>query len=241
MNRIRGLLLVGMLLTTAVLPIQAYAQSATAIKYGDVAKGEITASKASLSFTFKAAANDMVVLKMKQDGLDSNVAPSLAVTDSTKKTVADTTQQTTYSSATLVFAVTAAGTYTIVAGTTDPTKIGKFQLLLSKAQVLKSGQASIGHASTEQPAYFTYTSGDPFTISYAKSAGDFTPDVNVNKVADDKSLTQVAYIGGSLINAGSLTVNPGTSQTFVVSVESALFDFNTKVTADFTLQVDIAK
>ena len=85
MNRIRGLLLVGMLLTTAVLPIQAYAQSATAIKYGDVAKGEITASKASLSFTFKAAANDMVVLKMKQDGLDSNVAPSLAVIDKASK------------------------------------------------------------------------------------------------------------------------------------------------------------
>jgi len=241
MNRIKGLILAGALLATAVLPVQAFAQTTAAIKYGDVAKGELTNSISSLSYTFKAEANDVVVLKMKQDGLDSSVSPSLAVADSNKQSVADTTKQSNYSTATLVFTVTAAGAYTIVAGTTDKTKIGKFQLALSKAEVLKAGVATNGHATSEQPAYYTYTSGDPFSISYAKQAGDFTPDVNVNKVSDDKSLSQVAYIGGNLLRAGSATISPSSNQAFIISVESALFDFNSKVTADFTLQVDIAK
>jgi len=243
MNRLHGMILLGALLITATLPVQTFAQSATAIKYGDVAKGELTTSKTSITYTFKANANDVVILKMKGDGTDSNVAPLLTVTDSKKQAVADSTKQFSLYSITLVFQITAAGSFTIVASTTDTVKsLGKFQLALSKATILQSGTSVNGHATSEQPAYFAYSSGDPFTISYAKQAGDFAPAVNVSQVADDFSLSEpIGTIGGSLATAGTVSITPATNQLFIVSVEQSTFDFNSKVTADFTLQVDVAK
>jgi hypothetical protein len=242
MNRIKGLILLGVLLVTTALPVQAFAQSATTIKYGDIVKGTLTADKATITYTFKTTANDVVVLYMQQDGSDSSVAPVMTITDSQKAVVGDTTKQYTTYSAIFAFQATAGGSYTVVAGTGDAAKLGNFKLLLSKAEVLTVGKAANGHATSDQSAYYVYTSGDPFTVSYSKQAGDFTPTVNVNQISDSFSLKQLAFIGGGLVSAGSLTIKPTAKQMFVLSIEANVFDFITSaVTADFTLQVDIAK
>ena len=242
MNRIKGLILLSALLVTSALPIQTFAQSAKVIKYGDVTSDAFTADKTSASYTFKAAANDVVVLYLKQDGSDSTVAPVLTVTDSAKKAVGDTTAQFTTYSVTFAFQATAGGTYTVAASTSDATKLGKYKLYLFNAPLLTAGKAATGHASSDQNAYYAYITGDPFTLTYSKQAGDFTPVVNINQIADDSSLTQLAYIGGSIATAGSVTVKPKTNRIYILSVESALFDININtVTADFTLQVDTAK
>ena len=47
--------------------------------YGTSVKGEITSSVASDNYTFVGKANDVVVISMKQDGLDSNLSPLIKV------------------------------------------------------------------------------------------------------------------------------------------------------------------
>lgn len=242
MKRIQGfVLLTGLLLTTA-LPGQAFAQTAKSIQYGDVVSGELTAATPSFTYTFTAAANDVVVLIMKQDGSDSNVQSMISVNDSKKQAVGDTSKQVTTYSVNMAFTAAANGVYTVVATSTDPTKLGKFKLSLDKAAALTAGKPSKGHATSDKSAYFSYSSGSVFTISYAKQNGDFTPNVNVNKINDDLSLSTLGTIGGSLVRAGSVTLAPTSNQLFIISVEPALFDFNlSTVTDDFTLQADAAK
>ena len=60
MNRVRILALSALLLVSAALPAQAFAQDNSTLTYGQTVKGEVTASKNKFTYTFKAAENDVV-------------------------------------------------------------------------------------------------------------------------------------------------------------------------------------
>ncbi len=229
-----GLVLVGMFST------KAQAQS-SAIKYGQAVTGELTDANAAINYTFQADANDVVVIRMKQDGTDSSVAPHLVLQDAKLTTVADTKDQIAIFSVNLAVQLTDAGQYTITATSADGKGKGKFQVSLAKATVLKPGAPVSDKANSETYVYYAYTSGSPFEIAYEKKGGDFAPTVAVNRV-DNHELKSIGELNGEQVAKGSIGIQPKQNELYVISIGEGTLDINFEsVSADYTLTLTTAQ
>lgn len=237
MSRVRNLLFVVALCAVCTLPIKVSAQSDSAISYGQTIKGEITDSQASINYTFKAGANDVVVITMRQDGSDSSVSPHLLLLDSNQQTIADSKDQVAIYSVNLAAQLTDAGQYTITAASADDKSTGKFQVSLAKANALKPNTAVKGSTSSDTFAYYSYTSSSPFSLTYEKQGGDFSPTVSVNSL-DNNEMKAVGVIGGKEVSNGTLGINPTENGLYIVSIGEGTLDFNIeKVSVNYSLKV----
>lgn len=216
----------------------------TPIKYGETINGEITDDADTATYTFTGAANDVIVVKMGKDysQTDNSLKPLLSLVDSKKKEVATTKDGFSFSSALIAIQLKDAGTYSIVATRQaedggEKSK-GKYSLSLSKAETLEAGKTVKGNVSSEgTSAFYSLTIDKPFTLSYEKTKGKYSPAVQVNTI-NKSDLTEVATLSGSALSKGTLTVAPTKSTLYIVSVGEALFDLNfDKVTADYTLKL----
>jgi hypothetical protein len=225
-----GLVLVG------VYAGEVRAQDSTAIEYGKAVIGEVTDAGSSIKYTFTAEANDVVVIRMKQEGSGSSVSPHVVLLDSSGNTIADTKDQVAIYSVNVAAQLTDAGEYTITANSADEKSTGKFELALSKATVLEPGTAMPGKGSSESYNYYTYTSDSPFTLQYEKHGGDFAPTIAVNRVDEKHEMRSVALLSGEQVGSGTIGVRPKQKELYIVSVGEGTFDLNFQpVTADYTL------
>jgi len=232
---VRSLLAVCIMALVVGLPSSASAQSASAIAYGQTVTGEITDAQTALTFTFKAAANDIIVVTMRQAESDSSLAPHLIVQDSQQQTIADSADQVALYSVNLAAQLSGAGAYTITATSADSKSTGKFELTLSKATVMTPATPVKGQASSDSVIYYAYTSGNPFSLVYAKQAGDFAPTVAVNRL-DNHELKLVGSLGGEQVDQGSLGIKPNQNELYIITVGEGALDINlSQVTADYSL------
>src|SRR5262249_5351338 len=240
MRLVRSMLAICTVLLVVALPIRASAQNATAISYGQTIKGELTDAQQAIAFTFKAAADDVAVITMRQYGSDSAVSPHLIILDSKQQPIADSSDQVALYSVNLA-AQLGEGNYTITATSTDDKSKGKFELALAKATKLTPDSPVKGQASSESFMYYAFTSGSPFILSYAKQGGDFVPTITVNRL-DNHALKSVGTLGGEQVSKGSLGISPKQNELYIFSVGEGLLDINIdKVTADFSLTVTTGK
>jgi hypothetical protein len=211
----------------------------TEIKYGQDVTGELSSSAKSIDYTFKAEANDVVVVRMKQEGSDSSVSPRIILLDSKQQTIADSKDQIAIFSVNLGAQLTEAGQYTITATGADDKSAGKFKLSLAKATVLAPGTPATGKGSSETYIYYSHTSGDPFTIIYEKKAGDFAPTISVNRVDENHELRSVGELSGALVSKGSIGVQPKEKELYIVSIGEGTLDINFQpVTVDYALSLE---
>ncbi len=211
------------------------------IKYGQTVKGEITAGSPSVEYTFKAEANDVVVIRMKQDGTDSSVAPRLTLKNASGETIADSKDQISVFSVSLAGQLTDGGEYTLVASSSDDTSTGKFQLDLAKAKVLTPGTPEQDKSSSDTFAYYAYTTDSPFNVVYAKQDGDFSPAIVANRVVNYE-MKGVAELSGEQVSGGSLGIKPIQKDLYIVSVGEGTFDINfSTVSASYTISITTAQ
>lgn len=134
-----------------------------------------------------------------------------------------------------------AGDYTITASSADGKSTGKFRLYLAKAETLTPDASVKGHTDSDTYAYYSYSSGSPFSLAYEKQGGDFAPTVMVNRV-DNHEMKEVGTLGGKQISKGSLGIKPEENGLYIVSIGEGTLDINfEKVTVDYGLTLSASK
>jgi|GEM_PF-1582486 len=211
--------------------------------YGTSVKGEITSSVASDNYTFVGKANDVVVISMKQDGLDSNLSPLIKVLGAKKTSLGDTSKSFTILSAVLALELPDDGTYTIVASHTksDKPTTGKFILTLDLAKPLTDGTTIKDKMDNSLTAYYAIHATGSFTVAYQKMNGDFNPEIDVNTF-DEGELKSISSLNGMQLSKGSisLTSEPDVTYIVTVGVEKFSFSFN-KTTVQYSLAYTVDK
>lgn len=210
-----------------------------ALKYGDAVEGEVTDSAAEVEYTFTGAQGDLVVINVAQaDESDLEMEVEVSGADGA---VASSTEQYTSYSAQAAFEVPADGDYTVKvfaneeAG--DEAKVGKFNLNISKPELLKAGASIDGTASSDATMYYELDASAEVTLTYTKTDGDFNPAVILNSIdTENSSLTSMSELNlGKSITGATLTIQPIEGRV-ILSVTEATFDFNFEtVTADYTI------
>lgn len=219
-----------MMLVALVVVVMPVSAQAIKITYGETVEGEL-ADAGEASYTFAGAAGDVVVVNFGDFAYEGTLnGASLSIQDSNGTELAasegfSTTQ--TYTQ------LPADGTYTVVATTTDLG--GVYTLTLVNAPVLEADAAVEGTLTNEEVNYFSIVTGAPFNLAYARTDGEFHPQVAV-KAQGDFGLTDIAVLYGSQLNAGSMDVEPVEETVYLVIVEQALFDFTfSTVSASYSL------
>jgi|SRR5579859_4348482 len=217
------------------------------LSYGITTSGELTAATEAVQYTFSGKSQDIVIITLAQDGVDSSLAPQINLLDSSGKAIVDTSNQLAITRAVLAVALSADGTYTIVAThqTADnpdsPGLKGKFALSLALATPLLDGATLPDKTSSDQVQYYSFQTGSSFSLGYEKTSGVFTPTVAVN-VIDQGELKPIAEISGENLKKGTLDVSVNAAQPYVISVGQSTFDFAlTPVSAEYNLIARVDK
>jgi hypothetical protein len=68
------------------------AQEKLTIKYGETVNGEVSKTKYTFDYSFTGKKNDVVVIKLGQDGFDSNLSPVVYLLSDRKENLASTVE-----------------------------------------------------------------------------------------------------------------------------------------------------
>lgn len=238
------ILVLAVVMLAALVP--AYAQGGGTIEYNSTVTGEMTIENFELAYTFSGAAGDVVIASVEPvDFLGDFESPTLTLTAADGTVVA---YRTGYSSVDVAAVLPADGDYTLTVGRQDGatgTSVGEFYLSLWLPEVLASGSSVTGSTDSDSVVYYAVKDLAAFTLSYEKSNGDFGPEIAINAIITEPDyadefgyLGDLAAIYGSIVKAGSMTIE-GDESVYVIKIDEALFDFNiSTVTADYTLTIE---
>lgn len=238
------ILVLAVAMLAALVP--AYAQGGGTIEYNSTVTGEMTNENFELAYTFSGAAGDVVIASVEPvDFLGDFESPTLTLTAADGTVVA---YRTGYSSADIAAVLPADGDYSLTVGREDGpdgTSVGEFYLSLWLPEVLASGSSVTGSTDSDSVVFYAVKDLAAFSLSYEKSGGDFGPEISVNAIITEPDyadefgyLDDLAAIYGSVITAGSMTID-GSESVYVIKIDEALFDFNfSTVTADYTLTIE---
>ncbi len=207
-------------------------QAATSLTYGKTVKGEITSSVTAINYTFAGKANDVVVIIMKPDGLDSNLTPLIKLLGTKKTALGDTSKGFTFLSAVFAIELPIDGTYTIVATRAKADKLttGKFVLSLKQAKPLEDGKPFQDKTDNSSTTYYAIHATGPFSVAYQKTGGDFAPTVDVNTF-DEGALKSVATLNGAQVSKGNISVTSDPDIAYILTVGVPLFSFSFEKTS----------
>lgn len=219
------------IILAAVIP-SVSAQSGQPIAYGETVSGTTTAPTDEIRYTFTAKDGDAVVILFGDFEYTSDLSD-------TKVSLRDSGENELllaegFSNVTVIFAVPAAGDYSIVATAGTP---GDWTLTVLQPPVLTSGSKLDDTVTSEEVDYYLVQTDQPFTLTYTRTGGDYNPEVVVQIMSEfGFGLTPVASLTGTQMTGGVMEVEPGDSTLYLVTVQRALFDFSfDTTTADYTL------
>lgn len=239
----KRLLLVALLLLLAVPVV--YAQDA--IEPGQVVVGELTTDVYELTYTFEGKEGEVVIIEADPvDVLGDLDDTILILTDPSGAVVVDTTEAFSFGSSLAAATLPASGTYTVTVtreNGADGESVGEFELAVTLPQSVTADSPASNTISSEgRKQYYIVMSDTAFSLNYARSDGEFYPDVIINTInEDDGDLSQVAQLSGETFSVGMMGYfEAGT--LYVITVRERFFDFNfSEVTADYTLSVTAAE
>jgi hypothetical protein len=233
-----------LLLLLLVVPA-VYAQEL--LEPGQVVVGELTADVYELTYAFAGKEGDVVVIEADPvDALGDLNDTILILSDPSGAVLVDTTEAFSFGSSLIAAQLPASGTYTVKVTREDGAageSVGEFELAVTLPQpITPDAPASSSTSSESRKQYFAVMSDTDFSLSYAKSGGDFFPDVLVSTIdEEDGNLNDVAQLSGTTFSVGMMGYFPANT-LYIVTVRERLFDFNfDEVTADYTLSVSLAE
>lgn len=231
-----------MCFAVSLLPNAVLAQEdSNTIAYGDTVVGEITNREFEIEYTFTGKADDVVVIEMHQvDVLGDLDHPVIMVLDTEYNPLWDTGS---YGSAVLAAMLPYDGEYVILATRSDGRagdSVGEYTLTISNLPLLEAGVPVEGDVSSEGVVYYAVdaTKG-PFTINYAKTSGDFFPEIVVNDISEAE-LDDIASMTGTFVS-GSMTIDPAyaNGDVLVILLHEGLWDWNyDEIRATYTLTIE---
>lgn len=232
-----------LLIFVCCLPVSfVYAQDDERIEYGETVTGEITNQSFEVAYEFVGKQDDVIVIEMEPvDALGDLDSPALLLLNSENQVVADTSDLFTVGTTKLAVELPANDTYSLIATRTDGRAgddVGEFTIRLLLLNELFEGVEREGTTGSDLPTnyYVIRQDGEPFTLTYEKLGGEFSPAVSVN-VIQDNGLTDVISISGDGLEYGQVRL-PSASGVYIISVEEALFDFSfDEENADYALSI----
>lgn len=219
----------------------AQTQDGTPVEYGQVMTGEITNQAYEVPYNFSGNQGDVIVILMKPvDPLGDLSSPEIILLDKNSNLIADTSGSFSISAALLAIELPSSDSYTVLASRADGRagdSVGEFILEIIKLEELIADEVFKDTISSEgrENFYLVRNEGASFTLSYEKVAGEFAPQISVNRIDENHGLTQVVGLFGEDLTKGSVNI-PLDSGIYIINVAEALFDFNfEEVTADYNL------
>lgn len=199
------------------------------IHYGDTINDQITDEAFQLRYTFDGQEGDVVIIRMISDATDTALATPAFQVVYGDHTLIDSTRVFTLSQtvAYAVFQLPEAGQYSLTATRRDGEAgqdVGGYVLNLYSATPLEADQTISGAGSESSEQYYVIAPNAPFTLSYTKTEGRFSPSITISALREDGAIEQAADMSGVFLDAGTLTVTPDSGVLYLVRVGSGFFN-----------------
>jgi hypothetical protein len=228
-----------LLMAFAAATVQA--QNATAIAYGDVVEGEITADQTEVEYTLTVAKGDIVVLDMRRAKDSELYSTAVIVQDEDGNEVVNTTEDTSANNTVAGFTAETDGDYTVIATRNKYSDtVGEFQLRPTAAKLLESGDSVKGLVDNDSAdVYYALPADTDVKIAYTQTAGDYYLYFRILLLDSQTSGTISA--SSTAIHGITWTVGMTTESDFMtlISVGGNEYDLqHDDISSKFTLDVE---
>ncbi|MCE7948549.1 MAG: hypothetical protein DYG88_14085 [Chloroflexi bacterium CFX4] len=203
----------------------------SSISYGDTVQGELTSSASKISYAFEGKRGDIAVVQMIAAPSNGAIGAQLNVTDSGGAKLADSAALIIFGrlGEIVVVEVPSDGTYTINVESGSSGTTGAFDLVLLQAEFLELNSPVEGEASStpddqrgRYSNFYVVESRSDVELRYERLSGNYTPAMIVLGVEAGNNLFERAFLGGSLLTKGSITIE-GSRDFRLVTVGSLNF------------------
>lgn len=217
------------------------------IQYGETLEGILAEGQDEAEFGFTAKAGEIVLIEVINDDIMSGLLPELQLLNERGTKLAETSdiqdglENLDNLKSKITIEIPADGDYTILV-TDGPFESSqgnaKFLLRLLQPEILEFGQSVSDSTSNSMNSYFIVINNEPFSISYAKQGGEFSPAVNIDRI-DNGKLERMASLYGNDLNSGIVNVTPNRNSLHLVTITRGIYDMDifSTTTVDFTLQL----
>lgn len=210
--------------------------NSTPIEYGQTVTGEITTENFEVPYVFSGKQGDVIVIEMAAvDALDGLSYPAAALFDANSSMLGTVES---YGSAVLAAKLPADGDYTILATREDGRtgdSVGAYMLTVLKPPVLIPSEATEGSVTNLTQNYYVVEASDSFSVIYERVAGDFHPEISIQRIGDMGELEEVGVLGGEFLSQGKVGLD-APAGPYCIVVRESLRDFNFEdVSADYLI------
>ena len=238
-KRIAILMGFGLLMVLAVATVEAKAP--TAIAYGDVVEGEITAKVKEIDYTLSVTKGDIVVVDMRRSKDSELYSTAIIVQDAAGNEIVNTTEDTGANNTVAGFTAETDGDYTVIATRnkySDTT--GAFQLRPTAVKLLQSGDNVKGLVTNKSAdVYYALPADTDVKVSYLQTKGDYFLRFRI--VVLDSTTSATLSASATAIDGITWTVGLKTEANYLtlVSVGGDEYDLqNQDISSKFTLNVE---
>ncbi|GAB4551294.1 MAG: hypothetical protein OHK0023_18050 [Anaerolineae bacterium] len=239
--------LVAVLVQPAHQPVQA--QGAIPIAYGEVLAGDISAGSIFYSFTAQEGEFAAVQLIPKFDA--AVIGADIIVTSPSGTELGNSAKSRVFRGVgeVVVAEIVETGEHTIEVALSNSGKAGSYELILNQAIEIPLDSNAQGEAVsspsreyTRYSTFFIVRSTTPVNITYTFTGGTYAPFVVVHSLDAGNTLNPIAYLGGTGLDGGSMTVagDPMFQIITVGSSDLGQLSYEEPGSATFTLEVAAA-
>ncbi|GEM_PF-2699891 len=218
----------------------------TELIVGGVIEGTITDDTFEIDYTYEGEANTPIVITMQSKGLEelavilTNPYGNRIVTSATEQVIGD--EDTHVVAAVLPID----GQYVITAtrrdGRAGDTE-GDFQLMLDVPEYLQPQSRISGVTDSTSWQWYAVRQDDPFSVTYTKVDGSFSPEIGVYRLDVLSKLRSQAYLFGEDMSFGTLG-RFADNQTHFIAIGQHTLQTTYDVayeTSEYTLGIQIAR
>jgi len=228
-----------LLMILAVVTVEA--KAATAIAYGDVVEGEISAKVTEIEYTLTVAKGDIVVLDMRRSKDSELYSTAVIVQDGDGNEVVNTTEDTSANNTVAGFTAESDGDYTVIATRnkySDTT--GAFQLRPTSAKLLLAGDSTKGLVNNDTAdVYYALPADTDTKVTYLQTSGDYFLRFRI--VILDSKTSATLSASATAIDGITWTVGLKTEADYLtlISVGGDEYDLqHDDISSKFTLDVE---
>ncbi|MFQ3534757.1 MAG: hypothetical protein SNJ58_02670 [Aggregatilineales bacterium] len=200
------------------------------ISYGETVKGSLTSAIQSVSYAFEAKRGDIAVVQMISAASNGLIGGVLTVTDSTGSKLADSSPIISGRLGEIVAVeLPSNGEYSINVEGGRSGATGDFEVVLLQAEFLELNTPVESEASStpedqrgRYTNFYVVESRNDVELRYERLSGNYTPALIVLTLEVGNNLFERAFLGGSLLTKGSITIE-GSRDFRLVTVGSLGF------------------
>lgn len=210
-------------LLTAVFTTQAQEK----LRFDELFEGEITDDVTAVEYTITIDEGSLVVLEMQRAENSSLYSTAIRVSDPNGGVLVDNSGEVTEERTIVGFRAVVGGQYTVTATRGQfSSSTGEYILRAILVEELTDGAAVEGTVSNESGSvYYALPAGQPLTVSYLHTSGDFYLDFDVWLITESQGAIRIAT-GGAVENiTTSFGLTTETDYFMLVSVGASVIDF----------------